>query len=503
MFLLCVSLITFRVLSFSNSYIQLSPRNSAFHLIVGRFVGSMALLILSPNLISLIVGWDGLGISSFFLVIFYKRNKAFNAGLLTALSNRVGDGLILISFTLGAYYSSFSFVPLTSTASFPPFLWLVVIIAAAFTKRAQVPFRAWLPAAMAAPTPVSALVHSSTLVTAGVYLLLRLSPLFYSQLATVVLGVLGAITMIIARVAALIEADLKKIVALSTLSQLGVIVLRLSLGIAALAFFHLVAHAFFKALLFIATGNLIHNSADYQDLRRIGGHLPSVPVTKATVILTKIRLCGLPFFSAFFSKELILERLATQTRAALYVYAAIWARVLLTIIYSLRFIFYILFRSRAQPLIWKSDYDFRIFLRVSLLFLPRVAAGQTLLFNMADYFGVPLLSFTRKGAVLRLILVWAPAWFMGAKFIAFKTKAKSVTYLWALSRWRGAFPTKMMEGAPYALSWLGGFSWKDRLLLSWALSRASALSKLTLTLPRGIFQVLTTAFSVALIWAWL
>jgi len=137
-----VSLITFRVLSFSNSYIQLSPRNSAFHLIVGRFVGSMALLILSPNLISLIVGWDGLGISSFFLVIFYKRNKAFNAGLLTALSNRVGDGLILISFTLGAYYSSFSFVPLTSTASFPPFLWLVVIIAAAFTKRAQVPFRA-------------------------------------------------------------------------------------------------------------------------------------------------------------------------------------------------------------------------------------------------------------------------------------------------------------------------------------------------------------------------
>merc|ERR1712142_1065979 len=190
---------------------------------------------------------------------------------------------------------------------------IYLIIISACTKRAQIPFSAWLPAAIAAPTPVSALVHSSTLVTAGVYLLLRIVPLITASSRLVLVGLIGAITMTIASLRAFLESDLKKIVALSTLSQLGIIVLSLSLGLPTIAFFHLVVHAFFKALLFIATGNLIHNSPDYQDLRRIGGHLPALPVTQATVIITKLSLCGVPFFSAFFSKELILERLRSNS----------------------------------------------------------------------------------------------------------------------------------------------------------------------------------------------
>jgi len=302
-FLRAVTLITLRVLSFRYSYIGSSSGFSKFHLLVITFVASIIILILRPNLVTLILGWDGLGISSFFLVIFYKSNKAFNAGLLTALTNRLGDALILISFTILWSFPSFT-ISLASLSSLTTSQFMVfILIIAARTKSAQVPFRAWLPAAIAAPTPVSALVHSSTLVTAGVYLLFRLAPMFKFSKLFLLVGALGAVTSIIASFAALLEADLKKIVALSTLSQLGVIVLRLRLGLPVLAFFHLVVHAFFKALLFIATGNIIHNSNDYQDLRRNGGSAQVLPFTQATVILTKLRLCGLPFFSAFYSKE--------------------------------------------------------------------------------------------------------------------------------------------------------------------------------------------------------
>jgi len=284
-------------------------------------------------------------------VIFYKSNKSFNAGLLTALSNRVGDALILISLSLGLFYSTFSTLPLSNSEAVAPLLLARRLAVAASTKSAQVPFRAWLPAAIAAPTPVSALVHSSTLVTAGVYLLLRIVPLLSLQFPIVVLGVLGRMTITIARLRAFLESDLKKIVALSTLSQLGVIVLSLRLGLAAMAFFHLIVHAFFKALLFIATGNLIHSRRDYQDLRRMGGHLPSLPITQATVIITKLRLCGLPFFSAFYSKELVLESLSSQLGGVFMVYVRIWAGVLCTAIYSLRFITYVLNSRRGSVLI--------------------------------------------------------------------------------------------------------------------------------------------------------
>lgn len=163
---------------------------------------------------------------------------------------------------------------------------------------------------MAAPTPVSALVHSSTLVTAGVYLLIRLSPaLPHCGSLIVIIGAFGVVTMLLARLSAILEADIKKIVALSTLSQLGVIITAFALASPALVFFHLIAHAFFKALLFIATGNLIHNARDYQDLRRIGA-LGLMPFTKSLVVITKLSLCGVPFFSAYFSKEAILEGLS-------------------------------------------------------------------------------------------------------------------------------------------------------------------------------------------------
>ena len=349
-FLFSVSLITLSVFFFRYSYIQTSRKFSRFHLLVVLFVASIFLLILSPNLITLILGWDGLGISSFFLVIFYKSNKAYNAGLLTALTNRVGDALILISLSIISPFRSFTFPIRILGGMSPANLTLVTFIVATITKSAQVPFRAWLPAAMAAPTPVSALVHSSTLVTAGAYLLFRALPAVKRTNVLIVIGALGAITTFMARFSAFLESDLKKIVALSTLRQLGVIILSIALHLPILAFFHLIVHAFFKALLFIATGNVIHNSNDYQDLRRRGGNRGPLPLNQAIIILTKIRLCGVPFFSAFFSKEFILESLRRAGHINFVIFLRIWAGVAFTALYSLRFIYYILQANRRTPL---------------------------------------------------------------------------------------------------------------------------------------------------------
>merc|ERR1711981_1189104 len=308
-FLISVLLISISVFTFSTSYINFDKYYTRFHFLLLSFVASIVLLIISPNLISILLGWDGLGISSYLLVIYYRRRKSYNAGIITVISNRVGDALIIICFRRLIYLNSLNIFISSYTADptlYPVFSLLII---AGCTKRAQIPFRAWLPAAMAAPTPVSALVHSSTLVTAGVYVLFRFdSLLYYLSLGRVIL-ILGALTIFIASIRAFFEIDIKKIVALSTLRQLGVIITALGAGFRTLGFFHLLAHAFFKALLFISTGNLIHRADGYQDLRVMGGVSEVLSFSKRVIIGCSMRLCGLPFMSAFYSKEIIIESL--------------------------------------------------------------------------------------------------------------------------------------------------------------------------------------------------
>lgn len=213
------------------------------------------------------------------------------------------------------------------------------VVLAAMTKRAQIPFSAWLPAAMAAPTPVSALVHSSTLVTAGVYLLIRFSPRLSGRTAQGVLLVLASLTMFIAGLGANFETDLKKIIALSTLRQLGVIITILSLGWSELAFFHLLAHALFKALLFISAGSIIHRVGDYQDIRVIGRLVSYIPLRVIMINLANLALCGTPFLAGFYSKDLILEiAFINELNVVCF-----WLLVLstgLTVCYTFRLVFY-------------------------------------------------------------------------------------------------------------------------------------------------------------------
>lgn len=239
--------------------------------------------------------------------MYYRRAKSFNARLLTVMTNRLGDALILRALVLGLEQQRFNLAAWGMQGA----LWsplLLVVVVGAFTKRAQIPFCAWLPAAMAAPTPVSSLVHSSTLVTAGVYVLIRLGGAL-PEGAKARVALAGVLTILLAGLRALGEGDIKKIVALSTLRQLGIMVLGIGLGSPLLAFFHLVAHAFFKALLFVGVGNFIHAAVSYQDLRVIGNTKATLPLTSSILVVAKASLCGLPFFSGFFSKESILEGL--------------------------------------------------------------------------------------------------------------------------------------------------------------------------------------------------
>ena len=465
MFRLTVLLIAIRVFRFSVYYVQGTPNFSAFHLILLTFVTSILILIFSPNIFSLILGWDGLGISSYFLVIFYKNSKAFNSGLLTGISNRVGDALILISLSSWWLLPNSSILPSQSSSLTISAYSGLVFIVAACTKRAQLPFRAWLPAAIAAPTPVSALVHSSTLVTAGIYLIMRLSN-FLSFDRIMILSLVGGITIIIARISAIIETDGKKVVALSTLSQLGVIMCGYATSNPSVVFFHLLVHAFFKALLFIATGVIIHNSGDSQDLRNMGGLYRILPITQSVAIFTKARLIGLPFFAAFYSKEMVLERLSGGVLSPLYSFMMILAGVGLTVIYSARFIFTILLTpTRTSAAVFYSEHSGHLCARVIFLSFPRLISGKVLYFLLADGLEVPVLSFFSKLLPLIIIICFSVFIVLIPKLVK-RTRIKYSTYIWGLPLFTGGLPLNSYITSGLHLISMLSFSYIDYIVFS-------------------------------------
>ena len=330
-FFLAVLLISAAVNLFSAYYMETRTIYNRFHLILFSFVLSIILLIFSPNLLRVMIGWDGLGVTSFLLVAYYQNKKSINARHLTIFTNRIGDVLIIGGIAL-LFNNSFLSLFIVSPSSITYFR-LILILIASFTKRAQIPFSAWLPAAIAAPTPVSSLVHSSTLVTAGVYLLIRFLPFieyfdFHNFLLTI-----GRLTILIAGFTALFSNDIKKIVAFSTLRQLGLIFLSLRLLEKEITFRHLLIHAFFKALLFIAVGILIHQSDDYQEFTILKFNSFFSNSLLFLRLIRTLSLLGFPFVSGFFSKDLIVEKIIFS-RLSSTMTLIIVLGVFLTIIYS-------------------------------------------------------------------------------------------------------------------------------------------------------------------------
>nr|YP_010954739.1 NADH dehydrogenase subunit 5 [Dorcus tanakai]WMW30124.1 NADH dehydrogenase subunit 5 [Dorcus tanakai] len=337
-----VLFISSMVIFYSYEYMSGDLSMNRFIMLVVMFVVSMLLLIFSPNLISILLGWDGLGLVSYCLVIYYQNVKSFNAGMLTALTNRLGDVAFLMSIAWMFNFGSWNYLFFLDfmSSSLEMEVIMILMLLAGMTKSAQIPFSSWLPAAMAAPTPVSSLVHSSTLVTAGVYLLIRFNFCMGDSVKMILLFV-ASLTMFMAGLGASYEYDLKKIIALSTLSQLGLMMSILAMGGYVLAFYHLLTHALFKALLFMCAGAMIHSLGNCQDIRFMGGMIDRLPLTCMFFIICNLSLCGLPFLSGFYSKDLILE-VVSMENLGLYVYFIYFVSTGLTVSYTFRLIYYVL-----------------------------------------------------------------------------------------------------------------------------------------------------------------
>ena len=396
------------VMIFSSSYIREEIFLSRFIWLVMMFVLSINALIFVPRLISLLLGWDGLGIVSFALVIYYQNNKSLGAGMLTALANRIGDVAILTAIGLCVmqghwevfFMENYKFIRGISFC----------ILLAGITKRAQVPFSRWLPAAMAAPTPVSALVHSSTLVTAGVFLLIRFFP-FISvwEYFSPCLLLVSVSTLFMAGIRASYEFDIKKVIALSTLSQLGVIIISLAFFIPYLALFHLYTHALFKAMLFLCAGIIIHNNKNTQDLRILGNLWKDIPLTIRCLNIANLALCGAPFLRGFYSKDLILESFLFSP-CNIFILVIIFFATGITSAYSLRFSYYCIWRSSNYSSCHqifdedrKSTFPI-IFLRVLTIF-----RGVFLQLNILDFNASLFLPKYLK--LLTIFVIISGAWF--------------------------------------------------------------------------------------------
>nr|WPN85819.1 NADH dehydrogenase subunit 5 [Caiusa sp.] len=340
-FMSFVLMISSLVIFYSKEYMESDYKINRFIMLVLMFVTSMMLLIISPNLISILLGWDGLGLVSYCLVIYFQNVKSYNAGMLTALSNRIGDVALLLAIAWMLNYGSWNYVFYLEVMkdNFEMMIVGSLVMLAAMTKSAQIPFSSWLPAAMAAPTPVSALVHSSTLVTAGVYLLIRFNILLSGSWMGNLLLLLSGLTMFMAGLGANYEFDLKKIIALSTLSQLGLMMSILSMGYYKLAFFHLLTHALFKALLFMCAGAIIHNMNNCQDIRLMGSLSLMMPLTSSCFNVANLALCGMPFLAGFYSKDLILETVSLSY-INMFSFFLYFFSTGLTVCYSFRLVYY-------------------------------------------------------------------------------------------------------------------------------------------------------------------
>nr|WMQ78071.1 NADH dehydrogenase subunit 5 [Acosmeryx castanea] len=380
LFMMFVLMISSVVIYYSKSYMSSELNLFRFIILVLLFVFSMILLIISPNIISILLGWDGLGLVSYCLVIYYQNLKSYNAGMLTVLSNRIGDVLILMVISWMLNYGSWNYIFYLNfmVNDFVMEIISIMIIMAAMTKSAQIPFSSWLPAAMAAPTPVSALVHSSTLVTAGVYLLIRFNMMILNTFFIKILLLLGMMTMFMAGISANYEFDLKKIIALSTLSQLGLMMSILSMGFPDLAFFHLLTHAMFKALLFMCAGVVIHMMNDIQDIRYMGGISIYCPLTSLCLNISNLALCGIPFLAGFYSKDLILE-MVSFSNLNLFVFFFYYISTGLTMYYTIRLLMYLMINDFNLLVVYNLyDEDYIMLNSMFMLLFMSVVSGSLL-----------------------------------------------------------------------------------------------------------------------------
>lgn len=360
-----------------------------FSILIFLFIISILFIIIRPNVFRILFGWDGLGLVSYCLIIYYQNYISYSSGIVTVLCNRIGDIGLLISIGLIIIYGRWGINLLSDK------IVIIFLVLAAITKRAQIPFSSWLPMAMAAPTPVSALVHSSTLVTAGVYLMIRFNRLLMLMEFNFVLLFISIITLFISGLMANVEFDLKKIIALSTLRQLGIIIMILRLGFRIISFYHLLVHAVFKSMLFICAGIIIHLINNNQDIRNYGSLNEFIPFTIIRFYVSSISLCGFPFLAGFYSKDLIMEVIYLNRINLFLVILAVMS-LILTVSYSFRLFYYVFLGEIKFIRFVHIKENIIINISMIILILLRMVVGSMYMWIFIRDFYIPLLSLKVK-----------------------------------------------------------------------------------------------------------
>ena len=364
---------------YSISYMSHDPHNQRFFSYLSLFTFMMIILVTSNNFLLMFVGWEGVGVCSYLLVSFWFTRIAANQSSLSAFfTNRVGDcfltiGLFIILWTFGNidYSSVFSLSPYINENLIT--LIGICLLIGAMAKSSQIGLHVWLPMAMEGPTPVSALIHAATMVTAGVYLLMRTSPLIEFSSTVLLLSLwIGAITTVFSSLIGLFQQDIKKVIAYSTMSQLGMMVIAIGLSSYNLALFHLINHAFYKGLLFLGAGAVIHAVSDNQDFRKYGGLISYLPLTYSVMLIASLSLVAFPFMTGFYSKDFILESSYGQfsfSSTAVYFIATIGA--MFTTLYSVKILYLTFLTNPNGPIIdYKgSIHEGNLFMTLPLIIL--------------------------------------------------------------------------------------------------------------------------------------
>ena len=394
MMLLMIISISLLVIIYTYDYMIDDPHMNRFYLYIIIFILNMIILITNHNLIILFIGWEGVGLSSFLLITFwFTRIETSLGGLIALFMNRVGDIFYILAILFSyIIFGSTDIIILNSYPIINTDIFIFFFFLAATAKSAQLYLHLWLPFSMEGPTPISALIHAATMVTAGVYILIRISILIsYSYYSLLFISIIGALTAFIGSSLALTALDMKELIAYSTMSQLGYMVTCIGLKLNNLSYFHLIFHAYFKALLFLTAGSILHTILDIQDIRFTGGLSLFIPLSYIFLLIGLTSLMGMPFTTGYYSKESIImmsfnNHFNSNSFLHLflneYIYIITLLTAFLTILYSLKLIYFLFFNTtKLSIFIFKHIHFFSLHLTLSLSFLSFITLIFGYIFN--------------------------------------------------------------------------------------------------------------------------